>query len=196
MRKFLKINSAAATVGVKDTLFALDDMLSIADGGSGAIDIVFKHPQGGSAGVTTVALGLTKGKKAVSVIEDLLKEFAGSKKLVIDAMDDFDFFYGEESAVAYTADAQNVGDEITFTVAGGVTGMTVEATLTDSAGVSLTSTSTLTGAAAPALVFNDLPVADGGAGELLSTGVGTMVANIKYADGRLAKTQTLGVTLA
>ena len=128
MRKFLKINSAAATAGVKDTLFALDDMLSIADG-TGAVDIVFKHPQGGAAGVTTVSLGLTKGKKAVASIEAMLKEFAGSKKLVIDAMDDFDFFYGEESAVAYTADAQDVGDEITFTVAGGVTGMTVEATL-------------------------------------------------------------------
>ncbi len=66
--------------------------------------------------------------------------------------------------------------------------MTVEATLTDSEGVSLTSTSTLTGAEAPDLSFDD---SDGE----LTAGAGELVAKIKYAGGRLAKTQTLAVTL-
>ncbi len=82
MRKFLKINDAAVTSGVKDTLLAVDDMLSVADG-TGALDFKFKHPQGGAAGVTSFSLGLVAGETAEGAINSILEEFAVGKELML-----------------------------------------------------------------------------------------------------------------
>lgn len=186
MKKFLKVDTGASGATGEGGLFAVDKIEKIAlDTTNNAIDI---NGLGGAKSID-LSLSVVAGKEA-KVADKLIETIAEGKSPVLDVLNFDEDVRGPEITAAYTEGDVATGAAITYTVAAAIEGTTFEATITDSAGVSLTDSGTFTDATTPGLSFDD-------SGATLTAGASTVVVNIFYPNStNVAKTYSIAVTTA